>query len=381
MKKKQKKRFSNFERIVWIALLVLVIAICVNSFLDFNHIDLVSFLEGQTDNVPEEPIHEESTQEVPIAEVYQSDSTLEVYFFDVGQADSILLRQGENVMLVDTGNAGDADNSFKILDKINLSHELQRLGISKINYLIATHPHEDHMGSMYKIINLFEVENVYANNILPESEQAGYYKRFVSALENTNTHFISHTHLSEEEIKEKIREYNANVDESERITYNPEDYLRVGDVISLGEAKVTILAPNSPDYSDTNDSSIVLMVEFQGIRILLTGDAGKASERDILQYVEQTGFNLKADVLKVAHHGSRTANTENYIFAVSPKYAIIMVGEGNSYGLPDEDVIERLERNGTTIYMTKDVGDIKLTIQNGQMYFDLDFSHEEKEGK
>jgi competence protein ComEC len=379
MKKKRSKRFSNLERIVWIILLITIIALCVNSFLDYNHIDLASFLDESTTDKPDETIG--NNVEEPAIELPNSDSTLEVYFFDVGQADSILLRQGDSVMLVDTGNAGDADNSFKVLDKINLSHELQRLGITKIDYLVATHPHEDHMGSMYKIINIFDVKNVYANNILPEEEQAGYYKRFVSALENTDTHFISHTHLSEEEIKYKIAEYNSNVPESEKITYNPEDYFRVGDTINLGEAKATILAPNSADYSDTNDSSIVLMVEFQGNNILLTGDAGKASEKDILFYANKHGINLKSSVLKVAHHGSRTANTEEFISAVSPEYAIVMVGEGNSYDLPDEDVLERLERHGATIYMTKDVGDIKLIIKNGNISFDLDFTHEEKEAK
>ena len=379
MKKKKTKRFSNFERLVWILLIIVVIALCINSFLDYNHIDLASFLEEITTDKPEETIVNNTTETV--TEVYQSDSKLEVYFFDVGQADSILLRQGENVMLVDTGNAGDADNSFNLQNKINLSYELNNLGITHIDYLIATHPHEDHMGSMYKIINLFDVENVYANNILPEEEQAGYYKRFVSALENTNTHFISHTNLSEKEIIDRINEYNSSVSDEEKIEYNPNDYFRAFDEISIGEAKATILAPNSSSYSDTNDSSIVLMVEFQGIKILLTGDAGKASEKDILQFSNKRGFNLKANVLKVAHHGSRTANTEDFIQAVKPEYAVVMVGEGNSYGLPDEDVLERLDRNGSTIYMTKDVGDIKLTIQNGMMDFDLDFSHKEKEGK
>ena len=216
---KNNKRFSSGERLIWIVLMIIVLFLTANTATHvINNDDTSTQPESSTEPIvigPGENVYHES----------YGDSTLEVYFFDVGQADSILLRQGESVMLVDTGNAGDADNSFNILNKINLSHELQRLGITKIDYLVATHPHEDHMGSMYKIINLFEVKNVYANNILPEEEQAAYYKRFVSALENTDTHFISHTNLSEKDILIRIEEYNKGVSENDRIVYNPDDYL------------------------------------------------------------------------------------------------------------------------------------------------------------
>ncbi len=374
-----RKRFSKGEKFVWTVITCLVVLLLL--YWGLNELGLLpeALITTENENLTGTS---ESSNPIPANIDYsQSDSKLEIYFFDVGQADSILLRQGEAVMLVDTGNAGDAETSYKVTNKINLSHELQRLGVKRINYLIATHPHEDHMGSMYKIINLFDVENVYANNILPEGEQAGYYKRFVSALETSNSHFIAHTNLSENEILAKIAEYNANVPESQQVSYNPADYFRVGDVIGLGEASITILAPNSSSYYDTNDSSIVLMVEFQGVRILLTGDAGLTSEADIIQWSRMNGFSLKADVLKVGHHGSRTASSEVFISLVNPKYAIVMVAESNSYGLPDEEPIERLERHGATVYMTKDVGDIKMVVQNGQISFDLGFSHEEKEAK
>ncbi|MBQ9267312.1 MAG: MBL fold metallo-hydrolase [Clostridia bacterium] len=307
-----------------------------------------------------------------------SASSLDVYFFDVGQADSILLMTDDKVMLVDTGNAGDAAMDYNVKDKINLSHELKRLGVNKIDVLVATHPHEDHMGSMYKIIEMFDVKDLYSNSILPESQQTGYYKRFVSALEESDTHLITPTTLSEEEIKAKVEAYNQGLPEEEKVVYNPNDYIRVGDEIPFGNAKVTMLAPNASKYSDTNDYSIVLMVEFEGVKLLLTGDAGKLSEKEMLKYAAENDFDLKADILKVGHHGSRTANTEEFIAKVQPSHSIMMVGKDNSYGLPDEDVIERLEKHGSVIYQTQDAGDVKLTINDGKYAFDLDFAHEEK---
>ena len=321
-----------------------------------------------------------------------SDSKLEVYFFDVGQADSVLLLTDGKAMLVDTGNAGDADKENKLIkEKINLTYELNRLGVTRIDKLVLTHPHEDHMGSAYKIISAFDIEELYMNpiDIVEEYSENGYYGRFIKALEeNEGISVITPTTLSEEEIIAKIEEYNANIKRqiengeneiNERLEYNASDYVRVSDVIDLGNAKVTVLAPNSANYSDINDYSIVLMVEFEGVKLLLTGDAGKESEEEMLSYAVKNGIELDCDILKVGHHGSRTASTEEFITAVKPEYAIVMVAEKNSYGLPDEDVIERLENHGAVIYQTKDEGDIKLTIDNGKYEFDLSFSHMEKD--
>lgn len=340
---------------------------------------------------------------------YSSD-TLEVYFFDVGQADSILLLTGGKSMLVDTGNAGDAALDDKVKDKINLTHELRRLGLEKIDILVATHPHEDHMGSMYKILQMFEVDNVYANAFPPVDEQKNYFKRFVSALEKSDTHLISPTTLSVEEIKAKIDEYNEQLEneivalakeievaiekgidvtkesealeilkQEEKLTFSKDDYIWLGNTIQFGEATVTMIAPKSAEYSDINDYSIVLMVEFDGVKLLLTGDAGKESEEEMLQFAAENNFELDCDILKVGHHGSRTASTEEFISAVAPEYAIIMVEEDNSYGLPDEDVIERLENHNAIIYQMMDVGDIRLVIDDGEYEFDFSYKHEVKE--
>lgn len=307
-------------------------------------------------------------------------SKLEIYFFDVGQADSILLITDGKAMLVDTGNAGDATEKNTVSKgNINLTYELKKLGVDVIDILVATHAHEDHMGSMYKIVNAFDIGEVYANGFTAEEVDKRYYDKFEETMNAKGIHLVAPTSLTEKQIKAKISEYNANVSSNEdKITYNAKDYIRVGDVIALGDAKLTLLAPASSEYSDENDYSLVFMVEFEGVKVLLTGDAGKESEEEILAFAKSTGFDLDCDVLKVSHHGSRTANTEEFIAAVKPEYSVIMVEEGNSYGLPDEDVVERLERHDSKIYYTMTDGDIKLTIDNGSYEFDFSYNHEEK---
>lgn len=328
-------------------------------------------------------------------------SKLHVYFYDVGQADSILILLDGKALLVDSGNAGDAALDDKIKNKINLTHELKRLGVEELD-AVGTHAHEDHIGSLYKICEMFEINNLYMNSFLPEEEQARYYQRLVAAIIENDIHMVVPTILTECEIKEEIESYNnelmaeyeeqvkkmaesnaseeemAKLEKPELAEYHAEDYIRVGDTIPFGNAKITMIAPNSAEYSDTNDYSIVLMVEFEDVKLLLTGDAGEKAEEEILEYAKNNNFDLNCDILKVGHHGSRTASTEAFISEVDPEYAIVMVAEENSYGLPDEDVLERLDNQGATIYQTKDKGDIHLIIDDGSFEFDFDFSHEVK---
>lgn len=332
--------------------------------------------------------------------VYTSNK-LDVYFYDVGQADCILLLIGGQALLVDSGNAGDAALDDKIKDKINVTHELKRLGVEELD-VVGTHVHEDHIGSTYKICDAFEIKNLYMPSLMSEEEQPRYYQRLMDVIQEKDIHLVAPTTLSEKEIKEEIKAYNdelmseyeeqvknlkANgasseeieaIEKPELMEYHTDDYIWVGDTIPFGNAKVTMLAPNSAEYSDTNDYSIVLMVEFEGVKLLLTGDAGKESEDEMLEFAKNNNFDLNCDILKVSHHGSRTANTEAFIEAVAPEYAVVMVEEGNSYGLPDEDVLERLENHGSVIYQTKDMGDIHLIIDDGSFEFDFDFSHEVK---
>lgn len=383
MAKKGKKN-STFSKVISVILSAILIIACVYFKIDGveNVLPQILSLFG-TDSTIETNINPTTPpvvkeQSDTTAGSYTDDS-LTVYFFDVGQADSILLMTNGKTMLVDTGNAGDADTSDKVKDKINLTHELKRLGVEYIDILVATHPHEDHMGSTYKIVNAFDIGDVYIT-AYEEKFTKNYYERFWDAVQEKNVHIISPTTLSDEEIIAKVEEYNKNLSKDEEVmVYDESDYIRLGDTIEFGEALVTMIAPSSAEYSDTNDYSIVLMVEFEGVKLLLTGDAGKESEEEMLVFAAENNFDMNVDILKVGHHGSRTANTEEFIEAVDPEYAIIMVEEGNSYGLPDEDVIERLQNHGATIYSTMEKGDIKLIIDDGKYEFDFSYDYEVKE--
>lgn len=363
----------------------------LNIILEFFEIDIdlnenTASQDNEVKNAENEAFEDNNTSEKNNIDKIEAgnnsfdDSKLEIYFFDVGQADSILLLTDNKSMLIDTGNAGDATEKNTLTkDNINLTYELKRLGIEFIDILVATHPHEDHMGSMYKIINAFDIGDLYANNFGKDEIDKRYYDKFEEAMIAKNVHLVAPTTLTEKEIKAKIQEYNATLSpEEEKVVYDEKDYIRVGDIVNFGDAKLTLIAPNSAEYSDTNDYSLVFMLEFEGVKVLLTGDAGKESEEEMINYARNTGFDLDCDVLKVGHHGSRTANTEEFIAMVKPEYSVIMVEEGNSYGLPDEDVIERLERHGSKIYYTMNEGDIKLIIDDGEYKFDFSYQHEEK---
>ena len=380
MAKKGKKK-TTVSKVLSVILSILIIVGCV--YFKVGDVDdlipaIESFLNNDLTVEPTANPTEKPGNNEKVDSSYGANS-LEVYFFDVGQADAILLLTDEKAMLVDTGNAGDADLSDKVKDKINLTHELKRLGVDYIDILVATHPHEDHMGSMYKIVKAFDIGDIYVT-AYEEKFTKNYYDRFWEAVQEKDVHVISPTTLSEDEIKAKIEEYNADIDnDSEKLTYNANDYIRLGDSFKFGDATVTMVAPASSEYSDVNDYSISLMVEFEGVKLLLTGDSGKEAEEETLEFAKKTGFDLDVDILKVSHHGSRTANTEAFIEAVAPEYAVVMVEEGNSYGLPDEDVFERLQKYNATIYTTMEYGDIKLVINDGTYNFDFSYDYEVKE--
>ncbi len=125
----------------------------------------------------------------------------------------------------------------------------------------------------------------------------------------------------------------------------------------MGDAKFIILAPNSPNYDNLNNYSIVNKVSFGKTSFLFTGDAEGISENEIIN----KGFDVKADVLKVGHHGSDTSTTESFLKAVSPKYSIISCGKDNKYGHPDQIVLDRLNKHNIKVYRTDESGTIVIT--------------------
>ncbi len=266
--------------------------------------------QGLLEQVPEQ--HHQASGAVGFSPAEQPEG-LEVYFLDVGQGDSALIRlpNGENVfhILIDTGEYAYADG---------LTEGLRELGVEKIDALICSHPHTDHMGCMARIVQRFEIGAFYMPR-LPDNKvpTTSAYEALLNALEKKD------------------------------ITAIP---LEQGvEIPCPAGAAVQVFAPRPhADWEDLNNYSGVLRLTYGETAFLFTGDAEKESEALILE----DGYELSADVLKCGHHGSRTSTSAKFLKAVDPQYAVISCGKDNSYGHPHEDVLEKLQKLGTDVYRT-----------------------------
>ncbi len=235
-------------------------------------------------------------------------SGLSVHFIDVGQADCALLECDGQTMLIDGGNVGDSS--------LVVSY-LKRQGIDRLDYMVCTHAHEDHVGGLSGPLNTCAVGQVFASVTEYESE----------AFED----FVNYTQ------KQGLEVTVPEVDST----------------FMLGEAMVTVLGPRR-EYDETNDTSIVLRVDYGETSFLFTGDMEKAAEEDLLA----AGCDLDVDVLKVGHHGSETSSSYVFLREVMPEYAVISVGADNSYGHPHDEAMSRLRDAQTTVYRTDEQGTV-----------------------
>lgn len=256
------------------------------------------------------------------SDVFRDGSTLEVHFLDVGQGDATLIRCGEAAMLIDAGNNSWGDD---------VRDYLEYQGIGDLDYVIGTHPDADHIGGLDVVMEAFDCGTV----IMPDYEK------------DTQT-YTDVTDVMEE------KGYELTLPQ-------------VGTVYKLGEAAFTIVAPNGEYGDNANDYSVGILLEHGENRFLLTGDAEEDSEADMLD----NGIDLSADVLKAAHHGSRTANTEAFLERVNPEYVVISCGEGNSYGHPHAEVLNRLREMGIKVFRTDEEGTVVATSDGAGITFNV----------
>lgn len=262
----------------------------------------------------------EATQHGMAVDTIQAeDVLLRVDFLNVGQADCALLSTNGHYMVIDGGNNGDADRILSYLEE-------QR--VEKLDAVVGTHPHEDHIGSLDAIINHFDVDAVYMPKIM-------------------------HTSKTFEDVLDAVANKGLKIK-------SPSP----GDTIDFNGLKIEVLGPQR-EYKDFNNNSIVLKVNAGETAFLFTGDAEETAEKDILQ----AGYDLQADVLKVGHHGSSTSSSQAFLQAVKPKYAVISVGVGNSYHHPEEEALQRLQSIGAEIYRTDLQGDIVCTTDGKNIAF------------
>jgi len=292
---------NNLSFKKWVAFVVLAIFFVVIAA-GCSSTSSPSGQEGTANPTPSPS--EPQTPAEPNKEDGSAPKTLKVHFLDVGQADSILIQTPDGeAILVDGGN--NEDGAFVV-------NYLKKAGVKKLAAVVATHPHEDHIGGLDTVIKNFPTERVY----LPD---------------------ITHTTRSFEDFIRAVKESGAK-----RIR------AKAGAKIDISDIKAEFLAPNSSYYGDLNNYSAVLKITYGNVSFLLTGDAEAESEKEMLA----KGYNLKADVLKVGHHGSTSSTTSAFLKAVAPKYAVISAGKDNDYGHPAPETLQKLNSAGVEIYRT-----------------------------
>lgn len=270
--------------------------------------------------VPTPAVTPEQPAVAPTAVAAQGE-VLQAHFIDVGQGDGILLRMGEQAWVIDAGTNAAAPRMVQYL---------QDQGVDKIDYVVGTHPHEDHIGGLDNVITTFNVQQV----MMPK---------------------ITHTTKTFEDVVDAISNKKL------RITTPT-----VGDTYTLGQAQIQVLGPGEGPYTDLNDASVVLRVTYGQISLLLMGDAEKASEQRILQ----TGLPVAAQVLKAGHHGSSTSSSDAFLDAVSPQDAVLSLAADNTYGHPHREVVKALKDRGIRMLRTDELGDIVMFTDGSTVWWE-----------
>ena len=234
---------------------------------------------------------------------------LSVHYIDVGQADSTLLISQGDAMLIDGGNAEDSSLIYSYLSDYN---------VKELDYVIATHPHEDHMGGLTAALEKAKVGRIY----LPDAENDGaFYKKFIKKAQDKNIEMT---------------------------------YAQNGESFSLGACDVTLFVAEDMDKDNLNNTSVMAKVVCGNKAFLFTGDAEREAEAKVIEQ----GADLSASVLKAPHHGSDTSSSYQFLREVMPEIIVVSSGKGNSYGHPHKEVMSRYNDLGAKVYRTDENGHI-----------------------
>lgn len=248
-----------------------------------------------------------------------SEGEIRVHFIDVGQGDSILIHSADNAVLIDAGPTAVGQG---------LAVYLEQIGVTVLDYVVATHPHADHIGGMAAVLDRIPVREMWMPDAVHDTAT---FERLLDAIERNNLEITT---------------------------------VQAGMEISAGLIQMTAVSPNSGGHSNLNNYSIVLHMRHGQTSFLFTGDVEASSEREMIA----AGWDLRADVLKVSHHGSRTSTTDEFLDSVQPHAAVIMCAADNQFGHPHREVVDRLNERGIRILRTDELGTIVLSTNGTEIY-------------
>lgn len=288
-------------------ILNIIVGIVLAFYLVFGT-DTLDKINGNVSNVSKE-----SDEKVKV----ETKDGLEVHYIDVGQADSILIKNGDHSMLIDAGN--NEDGAY-------LVNYFKGLGITSFDYVVATHAHEDHIGGMDDIIENFDIDKFYMPDVITTTRT---FEEMLDALETKNMKYTTPS---------------------------------IGDKILAGDTNSEVIYVGNDD-KNLNNTSIVLKLNYGKTSFLFTGDIEKDVEMKMLDK------NLKSDVLKVTHHGSNYGTSKEFLSKVEPIYAIISVGKDNRYNHPGIPTINRLNERKIKTYRTDESGTIIATTDGKDINF------------